>query len=340
MTGSIPLSTKLMTQIINAMPSLPENNAAIQLVVYTEEGIEVFIPPVPRNIPSNLSIGQSNNSGNMTASYVRANDSSVVITVDSGHPNPFQLESDTNYIISVCGGGGGGGNASTIFTSSRKEAMLSGGGGGSGSLASTQYKTLSRPFVTRLEYVIGAGGGPGEAGGITKAIIKNMHGDIVGSAIAAGGNKGQIGERGACGRGGNGGAGGGGGGTYPRRISPTIGVGGAGLGGRPSENGQMGTHEYRGGNGGIAPHDPANSEPGLGGYYKVGDLGGGGGGGGGDGGGNGGDNDNTNGRDAVITSGSGGGGAAAQVQKGINGNPDIPSVGGKGGNGYIRLIKQ
>lgn len=352
-SSNILLSTLLMEEIVIAMPPFVDtNNAAVQVVVYTEEGIEVFVPPQPRSIPDvgnttdNTDIAltsrtiPTNHNGNVSVSFV-GSDCPNCVTLTENTENPWPIPSGVKCInLGGFGAGGGGGISGTKDSLITDSGRLPGGGGGSGFFRGTPAIDLSQhPTARFVKYEIGKGGDPFQNGFPTKFSIvdANQNPLLNLSWQANGGNAGgTVQDLVAIVKSGNGGSGyyGGGGGGRGPNVGPFPSQTGDGGGGQAingsGQNGfNNGVNDVGGSGGG---HFLVNNSlkyfgaPG-GSYSGTPRAFGGGGGGGGQGGGSGGGNGHTNGFDATPASSGGGGGAAAMED----------ALPGKGGSGYIEL---
>jgi hypothetical protein len=359
MSSNILLPTELIKSIDNLI-SNTYREAAIQLVVFIEDGIEVFTPPTPRDLQQII--------GNVSGAYSPNDNKYIVITSASNSisvENEFSLLGVENITVTenikglniTCygGGGGGGRNGNLSYSGSSLVAIYPGGGGGSGCISNGIASII--PGTYRLNYSLGRGGKGGtrffnidaKNGETTSCSLADNNNNIVFKLQAEGGNAGGFPTDrvfwNQSGDGGNGNSGGGGGGVnFQAGTNPRVGNAGAGnnciSGNNTSQDGQPG-NSFTGGDGGFDNFGPG----GKGGFVPAFDgtssniknCGGGGGGGGGFGGGNGGfgdgsviveDSDSTlNGADAKPDSSSGGGGAGASLSTNIKG--------GEGGGGYI-----
>jgi hypothetical protein len=320
------LPTDLMMQVLKAMPAVNLlNQAAVQLVVFVEDGVEVFVPPIPRAI-----IGQSN--GNVSASF---NTSPIqgqfIITSDS--TSPFQLPAYTNSVdITITGFGGGGGGGSGVNK---------GGGGGGGSGDRTTFCILNST-ARYISFNIGKGGQSDQNGGETNFLFLDINSKPIPDPFIVSGGK--------SGKGSNGGdgfyGGGGGGGSKENNFPP--GSGGKGSSAFPGSCGGTMSIDSKYSDG--LPGNSVNGGNGGGGFDDVGKGGigldysqdndstiSGGGGGGGSGGGNGAgfgaptDVHGVPGGDAQKNTGAGGGGGNSITAY------SVFAKGGKGADGYILI---
>ena len=343
------LPTSLIEEMIAAMPPIVANNAAVQLVVYIEEGIQIFTPPTfntsQKSTNQQRVINDIAHNGNVSASYATSpNDLSVTLTETSQNPWPIP-SGVSRFTITAVGGGGGGGRAVYLSVGLSSEEIVAGGGGGSGRVTSSTVdfgNTSTGPLFIRFE--IGQGGSSDTPGGATKIAIVNAAGNPLPglSFESPGGNAGGAGFDGVtfnqAGGGGNGYYGGGGGATPSHGDNPGR-NGPGGSGDAPQGDGQDGQGNTLGGTGGpfTIVNEARIYQGGQGGSYPpttettIGSgAGGGGGGGGGKGGGNGGGTGHIAGYDALPGSSSGGGGAAGAEIDALN-----LAAGGNGASGYV-----
>jgi hypothetical protein len=366
MSANILLPTELIQTISSGISTL-YRDAAIQLVVFVEDGIELFTPPTPRNI--NIRQIVQNSSGNFSASYLPDGAKIIVITDSSNIINEtdaslsgsenFTVPNGVNTVNITCygGGGGGGRNGNLSYSGSSLFAIYPGGGGGSGCVSNGNLSVVPGTYTIKFNLGYGGKGGvrlspnnlEAKNGEITSCRILDSIGNTLFSLQASGGNAGGFPTDrtfwNQSGDGGNGNAGGGGGGVnYQAGTNPRVGNAGAGnnciSGNNTVQDGQPG-NSFTGGNGGFDNSGPG----GRGGYVgpfdgistNIRNCGGGGGGGGGFGGGDGGFGDGSittagpestlNGFPGKPNSSAGGGGAGASLALGIKG--------GDGAGGYI-----
>ena len=348
LSANLILPTNLINRVILAMPPVvSDNSAAVQLVVYIEEGIEVFTPPVSTFKRRNV---DNTNNTNVSASYA-VNNSPNVIKLLKSDPSPFKIADGVKSInITAFGGGGGGGKAVLLRLGIiiADGINVPGGGGGSGYQTNILHTDVSQIGAKYLSYTIGSGGSSDKDGEDTIfSLLDENKNQIPGlSWTAKGGEKGGQGTDrvtyNQSGNGGNGEYGGGGGQTPGKGNSPAAGNGGSSKAGQLFDDGKPGNN-IKGGDGGSFSADNFScrlcvSTPGIGGTFPYsGGDGGGGGGGGGNGGGNGGSKSSPNGSPAVQNSSSGGGGASGVVtgSTGYYGDIAIYASGGNGADGYI-----
>ena len=340
-SANLILPSALMERVIAAMPPIiPNNSAAVQLVVYVEDGIQIFSPPMSERIREFARLDQ-NPTPNVAYTYFNSFLAVTLITQNS--QNPYLIPMDMKMVrLTGIGGGGGGGSAISlsVIAPVARNAYYPGGGGARGFQVDSVVVDVVQTGARFISFTIGNGGVADTDGGFTTfTFLDQNQNPIAGLTYTAqGGGAGQKGVDhtifNSSGNGGNGSFGGGGGAISPWGSNPRPGIGG-------SVGGHDGTNE-KGGDGGAAN---ITETPGIGGVYPpesfsndpysgYGANGGGGGGGGGNGGGNGGGVGHTNGYDAQRNTGAGGGGAAGfAVQGGYNNEP--PASGGKGAAGFI-----
>jgi hypothetical protein len=305
MAANILLPTELIQEVLTAMPAIFDTNqAAVQLVVYIEDGVEVFVPPIPNAISnaipkviskiSDKAIPTGNSSGNVSFAFTRGEvQGEILLTINKPTPYIFEIPNKTIWIRGY-GGGGGGGSGS-----------IPGGGGGGGSGGDGKIYAISD--AKYISFNIGKGGQTDQDGGDTTFSASNARSEIIiGDTVYKGGKSGK-GINGGDGFFGGGGAGG------DNNLPGNGGTGAIVL-----NNGFPGIGK-NGGNGGANEGQGGAAGNGCGG-----------GGGGGRGGGNGGSSGNVfgdrsaNGSDGTMFGAGGGGG---------NSSLGFTNYFGKGGNG-------
>ena len=194
-SATILIPTDLTKNILASMPQTLYDNAAIQIVIYIEQGLEVqILKPVTALIIQN--------SQNSDAQFLQNGNSSTMFT--SNITIPFNINMKT---VTCFGGGGAGGSA----------IIASGGGGGSGFCNGDAI-----PVGTiNISITIGLGGTVDKDnvvstdGGNTVVNFLDANNNAIGSVIALGGKAGQNGtqtfNKNVSGSGGQGQYGGGGG---------------------------------------------------------------------------------------------------------------------------------
>ena len=222
-----PLPSALIDEMLAVMPPSIANNAAVQMVIYVEQDIEVLLLPTPAQLNRNVKQRAINKKATKKSKAVNAKEVTIAQT-GTAQTNIQYLESSqlqpvgnkivttgiypiptlpngspaTQFTVEIVGGGGGGGS---------NGGRGGGGGGGSGYRLLIPIDRTANPSIVFIKVLqIGIGGGPNTNGGDTK--IEFLGGErfavILGPFIAQGG-KGSIDENG-----GDGGAGGGGGINY------------------------------------------------------------------------------------------------------------------------------